>query len=294
MASQTQVEDSAGGLRGRAQVWAGGQHADPRAQADRRGHGPAQFRRRRGAAEGRERLEAEGQGAEVSGGAIYPNFREIPNRILSLAMAALCQANMHSAFMDPSSQYSPQIGILNAAHAAELFIKAIISTQHPLLIFKDIFILDDKSDIYPDVSTLIERGRTHDFEKLPQILWITTGIRIPNLTSFEKVRKIRNAVQHFCAPDSENLWNVALEFIYTNIDPLIKRFFSAYAIHFHHDVFYDHLVASIVRSQCRFSIPDDFDLTEIRLTDVLRGADLAYRTWIESEMVRISRTDLLN
>ena len=201
---------------------------------------------------------------------------------------------MHSAFMDPGTPYSPQIGILNAAHAGELFIKAIIARQHPLLIFKEIFSLDDKSDNYPDIKTLIERGKTHDFEKLPQILWIAAGMRIPNPTSYEKVRKLRNAIQHFCVPEGENLWKIALEFIYTNIDPLIKKNFGINAIEFHEDCQYDHLVASIVRCQLTFSVPDNFDLTEVRLSEVAKGLEPAYRKWIESEMARINRIDLLS
>lgn len=201
---------------------------------------------------------------------------------------------MHSAFMDAEVRYTPELGILNAAHAAELVIKAIISRVHPLLIFKDIFSLDDKGEIYPDIDVFIERGKTHDFEKLPQVLWIATGQRIPNLSSFEQVRKIRNAIQHFCSPEGPNLWLVALTLIYTNIDPLLKSNFGVYAIENHNDSFYDHLVASIVRYQIKFSIPDNFDLTEVNLRELLHGSKPSYREWLTSEMKRIGRLDLLS
>jgi hypothetical protein len=54
-------------------------------------------------------------------------LRGIPNRILDLAMGALAQANTHAAFADPGNEHWPQMSVLNAAHAGELFLKAIIA-----------------------------------------------------------------------------------------------------------------------------------------------------------------------
>jgi hypothetical protein len=71
-------------------------------------------------------------------------LRGIPDRILALATGALAQANTHAAFADPGNEHWPQMSVLNAAHAGELFLKAIIATEHPLLIFKDLPTLDDK------------------------------------------------------------------------------------------------------------------------------------------------------
>src|SRR5260221_2276415 len=95
-------------------------------------------------------------------------LRDIPDRVLGLATAALAQANMHAVFMDPGSEHWPLMSILNAAHAGELFLKAIIASEHPLLIFKDLVNLDDSSKGELNLQTLLTRGRTHDFEKLPQ------------------------------------------------------------------------------------------------------------------------------
>lgn len=106
-------------------------------------------------------------------------LRDIPDRILGLATAALTQANMHAVFMDPGSEHWPQMSILNTAHAGELFLKAMIASEHPLMIFKDLVSLDDNRTDELALETLLTRGRTHDFEKLPQVLWATTGLRIP-------------------------------------------------------------------------------------------------------------------
>ena len=104
------------------------------------------------------------------------------------------------------------MSILNAAHAGELFLKAIIAFEHPLLIFKDLVNLDDNRTDQINLQTLLTRGRTHEFEKLPQVLWATTGIRIPNPDCYERLRRARNAIQHFCSPDAGDLSELSLEF----------------------------------------------------------------------------------
>ncbi len=83
----------------------------------------------------------------------------IPERILEQAIGALSQANMHSSFMDPGNEHWGSISVINAAHAGELFIKAIIAKEHPLLIFKDLFNLDDgKGDEIEIVDLIISLG----------------------------------------------------------------------------------------------------------------------------------------
>ncbi|MCM5558502.1 hypothetical protein [Pleomorphomonas sp. JP5] len=222
-------------------------------------------------------------------------LKGIPERILGLATAALTQANMQAVFMDPGNEYWPTLSVLNAAHAGELFIKAVIAYEHPLLLFKDISGLDDNRTDEIDVDTLIRRGRTHDFERLPQILWASSGIRIANTNCFEQLRRARNAIQHFCPPDDSDLGGLSLEFIYTIIDPLIASQFGIFAIEYHGDpsVSYDYLVQTLLRSELRFSVPNDFDVTEISVPEALEAASPAYRSWFEGELKRVGRADLL-
>lgn len=223
-------------------------------------------------------------------------LRGIPDRILVLATGALAQANTHAAFMDPDREHWPQMSVLNAAHAGELFLKAIIATEHPLLIFKDLPILDDKQTDELNLQTLLARGRTHDFEKLPQVLWATAGIRIPNAHCYERLRRARNAIQHFCEPDEDDdLGGLSLEFIYSIIDPLILKQFELHAIEFHEDysVGYDHLVGTLLRREIRFSIPSDFDLTEIRISEEISEASQPYRDWLEAGLAGVGKEALL-
>jgi hypothetical protein len=221
-------------------------------------------------------------------------LRQIPDRILRLAVAALSQANMHAVYMDPGNEHWDVMSVLNAAHAGELFLKALIAKEHPLLIFKDLFSLDDRSDAL-EITGLLERGRTHDFEKLPQVLWAATGIRLPNPNCYERMRKARNAIQHFCAPENERFAELSLEFIYTIVDPLISEHFGIFAIEHHedHNVSYDYVVARLIRAGLRFSVPDDFVVTEIDLIEKLKKAAPDYRDWFADELSRIGKDKLL-
>lgn len=225
-----------------------------------------------------------------------PALIDIPKRILNLAMGALAQANTHAVYSDPGNEHWENICILNTAHAGELFLKAIIAKEHPLLIFKDIFSLDDKSEGLLSVEKLIKRGRTHDFERLPQILWATTGIRVPNQDCFDRLRLARNSIQHFCVPDEHDFRALSLEFIYTIVDPLIADAFALSAIEYHedHGISYDYIVGAILKSQLKFTIPDDFEITEIKMSEHLEDASVEYRNWINEQMRRIGRVDLLS
>lgn len=222
-------------------------------------------------------------------------LQHIPRSILGLAKAALTQANMHAVYMDPGSEHWPMMSILNTAHAGELFIKAIIANEHPLLIFKDLFGLDDNKSDELDFETLLARGKTHDFEKLPQVLWAVTGHRIPNPDCYERIRRARNAIQHFCPPSDTDLSQLSLEFIHTIIDPLIYEKFNLYAIEYHedHSVSYDYVVASLLRRQLRFTLPPDFNVTEIDLLDELQGSSAEYMAWFKRELEQINRASLI-
>ncbi len=227
---------------------------------------------------------------------MHESLEKIPQRILDLALGALTQANTHAVYSYPGNDHWEYICVLNSAHAGELFIKAIIAQEHPLLIFRDIFALDDNKSSLLDIDTLIRRGRTHDFEKLPQILWVTTGKRIPNPDCFERMRLARNSIQHFCAPEKQDLRQLSLEFIYTIIDPLIADAFGLCAIEFHedHSYIYDYIVKALLNSELKFTVPDNFHLSEINMNEELRKANKLYKDWIIQQMKRIERPDLIS
>ncbi|QTG17331.1 hypothetical protein G6M86_29040 (plasmid) [Agrobacterium tumefaciens] len=222
-------------------------------------------------------------------------LQQIPDRIRGMATAALHQANTHAVYMDPGKEHWSLMSVLNTAHAGELFIKAIIAKVNPLLVFKTV----DPSAIPTDeavIAALLSNGMTHNFEKLPTVLFTTTGITVPNLPVFERLRKARNSIQHFCPPDGEQDPSaLSLEFIYSIIDPLIYSQFGLFAIEFHEDdnVSYDYVVGTLLSRQIRFSVPDDFAVTEIELEDEIEDASESYKEWFRSELRRIGKADLI-
>lgn len=225
-----------------------------------------------------------------------PDISDIPDRILRLAIGALAQANTHAVYSGCGREYLEYICVLNSAHAGELFLKAIIASEHPLLIFKDIFILDDNKSGEMNIKSLIERGKTHDFERLPQILWAVSGRRIPNPECFKRIRLARNAIQHFCVPEQQNFSKLSLEFIYTVIDPLISEFFGLNAIEYHEDdaIGYDYIVSALLQFELKFTVPKDFSVSEINISDELKGASAGYTDWVRAQLKAIGRLDLLS
>ncbi len=220
----------------------------------------------------------------------------LADRILGLAQAALKQANMHAVFMDPGNEHWPLMAVLNAAHAGELFIKAAVAVEHPLLIFKDIHGLDDRRSIELDFKTLLEKGKTYGFDQLPQVLWTTTGIRVPDQICYDRIQKLRNSIQHFCSPDDQDPSGAAIDFIYKIIDPIIYERFGLCAIEFHEDhyVGYDYIVGALLNRGVKFSLPATFCIGEIDIEEEISYSGEGYKKWFASELSRLGKSHLYN
>jgi hypothetical protein len=87
-----------------------------------------------------------------------------------------------------------------------------------------------------------------------------------------------------------------LEFIYTIIDPLIADAFDLCAIEYHedHSVSYDYVVGALLRSELKFTVPEDFKVTEINMLDELKGSSATYQSWVRNQMKRVGRLDLIS
>lgn len=207
---------------------------------------------------------------------MHPALEKIPDRIVETALAALTQANTLAVFSDPGMEHRDHLCILSAALAGELFIKAVIAKEHPLLIFKDLFHLDQHITDPFVVNDIILNGKTYNFEYLPKLLWVTANERVDS-ELFKRVKEARNAVQHFCTPTLP-LRRLSLEFIYLTVDPLVYRHFGIYCIEHHEDdVGYDHVVAGLLRNELPFSIPDDFALTEIDAREIINECSTPFK-----------------
>lgn len=203
------------------------------------------------------------------------------------------QANTHAVYHDPGMEHREQMSIVNAALAGELFLKAIVAKEHPLLIFKDLFHLDQPGNEQFDVEEIVKSGRTYAFEHMPRLLWVTTGDRIRDQKNFDEVRSARNSVQHFCPPAGLSLRGLSLRFIYRNIDPLIYKHFGICAVEYHEDfaVSYDFVVQSLINHELEFSIPPNFSVTEVDLEETVRSTSDIYRNGFGAKLLeRLSKT----
>jgi hypothetical protein len=64
-----------------------------------------------------------------------PALRKVHENIRGLGLGALAHANWHANYAH-ENRWTPELAVLQAAHAAELLIKARIAEEHPLLVFE--------------------------------------------------------------------------------------------------------------------------------------------------------------
>ena len=162
-----------------------------------------------------------------------PALSKISDHMRNLGLAALAHANRHSAYYNPETPMWAEMSVLQAAHAAEILIKSCIAQEHPLLIFEH---LPKNSEDAVSFESLFQKGRTFEWQHLPDRLWATTGITIPNLETYTEFGKLRNGIQHFASPPSNiNLSEKTLRFVFDVIDPFIHKCWGLYAIDFDED-----------------------------------------------------------
>jgi hypothetical protein len=126
-----------------------------------------------------------------------PDLKGIWEHIRDLGLGALAHANRHAAYAAMENPRWPELSVLQAAHAAELLIKARIAQEHPLLIFEGLPPSNKAAGSNLDLEDLFSRGKTFQWTDLPERLWAATGLSIPNKSTFDNFGKLRNGIQHF-------------------------------------------------------------------------------------------------
>jgi len=159
----------------------------------------------------------------------------ISSHMRELGLSALAHATHHAMYYSMENRKWSELSVLQAAHAAEILIKARIAQEHPLLIF-DKLPNSSNTTTSLEVDQLYDQGRTIQYSALPNQLWATTGLNIPNRQEFDEFGKIRNSIQHFLPKDGVEHNKVALDFIYKVIDPFIHECWGLYAVDFFEDM----------------------------------------------------------
>lgn len=121
------------------------------------------------------------------------------------------------------------MAVITSAQAAEILIKARIAQEHPLLLFSNVHEIQTNEELL-GLKDLIERGKTHVYEKLPNLLFSSTGIAVPDLERYRAFGKLRNSVMHFLRPsdayNESELSDICLSFLFRCIYPLIISFWD--------------------------------------------------------------------
>lgn len=181
-------------------------------------------------------------------------LKGVHEHMRALGLGALTHANWHANYHSMDNPYWSELSVLQAAHAAEILIKARIAQEHPLLIFDQLPKPETQSQSSLALSHLIENGRTFQFSELPNRLWATTGITLPNIEQYQAFGRLRNSIQHFTIPDRDVAADT-INFIYGVIDRFIHQCWGLYAIDFNEDHEpYVYLVSGLIRRGITFLV----------------------------------------
>ena len=184
-----------------------------------------------------------------------PALKGIWEHMRSLGLGALAHANRHAAYMAIDNQRWPELSVLQAAHAAELLIKARIAQEHPLLIFEHVPRPSQASAAHLDLEDLFKQGRTFQWSDLPDRLWAATGLSIPNKDRFVSFGKLRNGIQHFAPTPDGDPSEETLRFVFEVIDPFINDCWGLFAIDYDEDDEpYVYFVMALVNREIPFLI----------------------------------------
>lgn len=184
---------------------------------------------------------------------MHQDLKQVHNHMLKLGIAALAHANTHSNFMSMENDMWNELSVLQATHAAEIFIKARISQEHPLLIFEQTPRSTQIENQFLDFKSLVSKSKTIQYQDLPERLWAATGIKLANIEIYKSFGLLRNTIQHFAVPDEFEYETI--DFVYKVIDPFINECWGLYAVDYHEDYeAYEYIVGSLINNEVEFLV----------------------------------------
>lgn len=187
---------------------------------------------------------------------LNPALKGVWKQMRNLGLGALAHANQHATFAPIPNEQWPQLSVLQAAHAAELLIKARISEEHPLLVFEQLPSLKKSAGGNLHFQIFVQ-GRTIQWTDLPDRLWAATGISLPDRAAFDQFGRLRNGIQHFAPVSGLDLNEETLRFIYRVIDPFIHECWGLFAIDFYEDPEIQHTIDQLVNHEILFLVSPD-------------------------------------
>lgn len=218
-----------------------------------------------------------------------PELHDVPSKMLRLGLGALAHALRLSFYYNLENEYWGEMSVLNAAHAAEILIKARIAQEHPLLIFEEVPRASQSRKAALDFEDLLAKGKTLNFADLPDRLWATTGTTVPEPGRYKSFGQLRNAIQHFAAHPQRKASERTLEFVFTVIDPFINTNWGLFAIDFNEEFgdHYEHVFDTLVRLNIRPLVsPEAARVWSLLKYEPGRRAPVGYAKWFQGAMKR--------
>jgi hypothetical protein len=166
---------------------------------------------------------------------VNPNLEGVWEHMQDLGLGALAHANRHAAYAAMENGRWPDLSVLQAAHAAELLIKARIAQEHPLLVFDQLPRSTQAAGPDLVLDDLFKAGRTVQWVDLPERLWASTGLTLPNRKRFEDFGKLRNGLQHFAPAPGTDPGRETLRFVFEVVDPFINQCWGLFAVDYDED-----------------------------------------------------------
>lgn len=163
---------------------------------------------------------------------MHPACKEMSAHMKGLGLGILAQAQKNAFYWDyPDHLDRGVFAILQAAHASEILMKAVIAQEHPLLIFSQIPKSSSTDGGLLDIDDLLQSGKTIQYSELPERLWATTGYKVKDIQVFREFGRLRNTIQHLALPKVD-FGTTTAEFVYKVIDPLIGKIWDLYAVEY--------------------------------------------------------------
>ncbi len=205
------------------------------------------------------------------------SIRAVHENMLRLGLGALAHANWTSAFHSWESDVWSELSVVQAAHAAEILIKARIAQEHPLLIFERLPKPTAENEQSLSFERLLTEGRTYQYADLPSRLWATTGMSLPCTDNFLDFGRLRNSIQHFATPPDIDLSVRTLDFVFSVVDPFINSCWNLFAIDYCEDTEpYVNFLESIINMKITFLVSPE-SLETLDESYFARTEDLHYR-----------------
>lgn len=136
--------------------------------------------------------------------------------MFEIGVGVLSQAQRNLFYWDATKIDEGVFGVLQAAHACELIMKATIADEHPLFIFSNVPKSTNADEDLLEFKDLFENGRTIRYSELPEKLLAVKGYKISEHDTYETFGKLRNCIQHFSVPNVD-LSQEGIEFIWVQI-----------------------------------------------------------------------------